>query len=227
MAKIKWGMIVTDGRNKLGGQVFSKNRAGSYIRTKVTPVNPKTALQMASRQLLGALSSAWSSLTTSQRDAWNSAVDDWQKTDIFGDLRKPTGKNLFTGLNKNRIATGGVVQNTPPAKVEIPVIDVFRPEFTIQSEKLALGTENVPAGMVLQVMATPPMSQGTSFAKNQLRVIGHLSEGAENPATTWNDYIARFGVPALGQNIQVAVRYIATTGQAGVQLIKKAGIQQA
>ena len=222
MAKIKWGMIVTDGRNKLGGQVFSKNRAGSYIRTKVTPVNPKTAFQMASRQLLGALSSAWSSLTNPQREAWNAAVDAWQKTDIFGDLRKPTGKNLFTGLNKNRVDIGGAVNNLPPEKVEIPVITSLRDEFVIGAKELRLGIANVPVGMALQISATPPMSQGTSFAKNQLRVLGSLTAGAVDVLDTYIMYFERFGEPALGQNIQVAVRYIALSGQAGVQLIEKA-----
>ena len=43
MAKIKFGMMMTDASGKLGGQVFSKNRGGSYVRTKVTPTNPQTA----------------------------------------------------------------------------------------------------------------------------------------------------------------------------------------
>lgn len=224
MAKIKWGMIVTDGRNKLGGQVFSKNRAGAYIRTKVTPVNPKTSFQMASRQLLGALSSAWSTLTSAQREAWNSVVEEWQKTDIFGDLRKPTGKNLFTGLNKNRADIGGAVQNLPPEKVEIPIISTFRAEFKIGDKELSVGIATVPVGMALQISATPPMSAGTSFAKNQLRVIGSVPAGAFVPTDAWILYQDRFGEPVLGQNIQVAVRYIALTGQAGVQLIEKAVI---
>lgn len=225
MAKIKWGMIVTDGRNKLGGQVFSKNRAGAYIRTKVTPVNPKTALQMASRQLLGALSSAWSGLTNAQRDAWNASVDEWQKTDIFGDLRKPTGKNLFTGLNKNRVDIGGVAQDLPPEKVEIPVIALFRPEFAMTDEELSVGISTVPVGMALQISATPPMSQGTTFAKNQLRVIGSVPAGSVDTKEVFAMYSDRFGAPVIGQNIQVAVRYIALTGQAGVQLIEKAIFQ--
>lgn len=224
MAKIKWGMIVTDGRNKLGGQVFSKNRAGAYIRTKVTPVNPKTSFQMASRQLLGALSSAWSGLTNLQRDSWNAVVEEWQKTDIFGDLRKPTGKNLFTGLNKNRVDIGGAIQNTPPEKVDIPVIATFRPSFDTSAKELNVSVANVPVGFALQISATPPMSQGTSFAKNRLRVIGSAPAGAFSVSTAYTMYTDRFGDPVAGQNIQVAIRYIALTGQAGVQLIEKAEV---
>lgn len=218
-------MIVTDGRNKLGGQVFSKNRAGAYIRTKVTPVNPKTAFQMASRQLLGSLSSAWSGLTNEQRDFWNEAVENWQKTDIFGDLRKPTGKNLFTGLNKNRVDIGGAVQNTPPEKVDIPVITDFRPEIDTTAKELDVNITTVPVGMALQISATAPMSQGTSFAKNKLRVIGSVDAGAYSESTAYTMYTDRFGDPVAGQNIQIAVRYIALSGQAGVQLVEKAEVK--
>ena len=78
MAKIKFGMMMTDARGKLGGQVFSKNRSGAYVRTKVTPVNPRTAAQPLSRSILGTLSASWSGLTEVQRRSWNAAVDDWQ-----------------------------------------------------------------------------------------------------------------------------------------------------
>ena len=30
------------------------------------------------------------------RDSFDRAVAQWSKTDIFGDIRNPTGKNLFT-----------------------------------------------------------------------------------------------------------------------------------
>jgi len=38
--KTLFGAIVVDGRGKLGGHVASKNRHGSYFRTKVSPSQP-------------------------------------------------------------------------------------------------------------------------------------------------------------------------------------------
>lgn len=93
--KIKFGALVTDGRGKLGGHVASKNRSGNYLRTKVTPSNPQTAAQQATRAVLGSLSTAWSGLTLAQRNSFNSAVGDWSGTNIFGDIKNPTGKNLL------------------------------------------------------------------------------------------------------------------------------------
>src|SRR3546814_20356183 len=76
MAKVKFGALMTDARGKLGGHVFSKNRAGSYLRTKVTPVNPQTSYQTSVRALFGAISPQWSGLSQAVRDSFNGAVAD-------------------------------------------------------------------------------------------------------------------------------------------------------
>ena len=88
------------------------------MRTKVTPANPRSVLQQANRATLGALSSQWAELTESERKEWNAAVNDWEKTNIFGDLKAPSGQNLFISLNKNLISVGATQINVPPQKKE-------------------------------------------------------------------------------------------------------------
>lgn len=224
MAKIKFGMMMTDARGKLGGQVFSKNRAGSYIRTKVTPVNPQTAAQMASRQLLGSLSAGWNALSASAIAAWNEAVDNWKSTDIFGDIKVPTGKNLYTALNKNSLGAGGSVIALPPEKMELDIISEVAAEFDLTSGTLSLDITTVPANHILQVWATPAVNEGVSYIKNKLRVIANVPAGAVNAASLDTSYRAKFGAPAPGQKIFVGVRYIGTNGQAGVRLVEVATI---
>lgn len=221
MAKIKWGMIVTDGRGKLGGQVFSKNRSGAYIRTKVTPSNPRTPDQMAGRGILGSLSASWSGLTDEQRRAWNNAVEEWQKTDIFGDSRKPTGKNLFTGINKEIEQSGGTRILVPPVKVVMPELPALEPTIKLSTEEFGLGITNVPAGFTLQVSATAQLSKGTTFVKDKLRVIGYVPAGAVDANDLFGYYVDKFGTPTAGANIHVAVKLVATTGQAGVRVSEK------
>lgn len=225
MAKIKWGMIVTDGRGKLGGQVFSKNRSGAYIRTKVTPSNPRTADQMAGRSILGSLSASWSGLTDEQRRLWNNAVEEWQKTDIFGDSRKPTGKNLFTGLNKEIEQSGGTRILVPPVKVVMPELPEIEPVVEISAQEVTLGITSVPAGFMLQVSATASLSQGTNFVKDKLRVIGYQASGTVDSTKVYSQYVAKFGAPTAGANIHFAVKLVAETGQAGVRVTAKADVQ--
>lgn len=224
MAKVKFGMMMTDARGKLGGQVFSKNRGGSYVRTKVTPSNPRTDAQMQSRLILGQVSQAWSGLTATQIAGWNEAVNDWKSTDVFGDLKTPSGKALFTQLNKNILQSGGSLLNAVPSKMELQDVSGFVPTFHIGDAELTLGIGTVSANNVLQVWASAPVSLGTKNVSNRMRVIAYVPAGATSATALYSAYVAKFGAPALSDNIYVQVRAIGTNGQAGVRINKKATV---
>lgn len=225
MAKIKFGMMMTDARGKLGGQVFSKNRGGSYVRTKVTPSNPRTLAQMESRNILGTVSSAWNGLTVAQRASWNSAVDEFKRTDVFGDLKTPSGKNLFTRLNKNLEQAGLAMLTLAPAKEEIAPITATAVVIDIASGAITFtDMAAVPAGMVAQISATPSLSAGISYVKNQFRVIDYVASGPITGTDLYTAYTDRFGVPQAGGNVHVQIRFIASNGQSGVPLSYKSTV---
>lgn len=216
MAKIKFGMMMTDARGKLGGQVFSKNRGGAYIRTKVTPSNPRTADQQANRTLLGSLSQGWSALTAEQRLSWNSAVSAWAKTNIFGDIHNPSGKNLYVQLNKNIIAIGGAAINTAPEKVEMGIIGLESVVVTVGIGAIDITASGTASGFVLQCSATPPLTQGTTNAKNKFRVFYTVPFDDLNSNDAWDAYIAKFGTLTAGANVQFSFKLVADNGQQSV-----------
>lgn len=226
MAKIKFGMMMTDARGKLGGQVFSKNRSGAYVRTKVTPVNPRTADQQANRSLLGSLSAMWSGLTESQRSAWNGAVESWQKTNVFGDLTKPTGKNLFTSLNKVLMQAfpGSDMLLLPPAKTDFPVFLLNSASYAVNTGAFTIQLAgDVAVGATYQVRATGATSEGTTYVTNLLRNLGSaFTSGVGNVLTITSAYASKFGAVSAGNSISVEVRQVANNGQLGVPQIIKA-----
>lgn len=223
--KIKWGMMMTDGRGKLGGQVASKNRAGAYIRTKVTPVNPRTTEQQAIRSLFGTIASAWRSLTQAQVNSWNEATEFWQKTDVFGDLKKPSGFALFQRLNTGLLAnipTSAMLVNAPQPD-EVPSVTEVTSEYTAgesptfilqwSHESLAVDPEDY----VVQIRATPPMPVGRTYHANMLRnvVVGELENDTYNLTTAYPDRFGRF--PEVGENVFIEVRVVSkNTGRIGV-----------
>lgn len=222
MAKIKFGMMMTDARGKLGGQVFSKNRAGAYVRTKVTPANPRTIPQMVSRSILGMLSAGWNGLTDAQRASFNNAVNAWQKTNIFGDMVKPTGKNLYTSLNKNLLQAKLTPVNVAPQKMDLPALTGFIPTFDIATGEIDLGIASVPADVVLQVSATPTLNAGVNYISGKSRVLVYIPTGAVDTGLIYDEYVYRFGAPTSGANIHFQLKYIGTNGQAGVPVSAKA-----
>lgn len=207
--KIKWGMMMTDGRGKLGGQVASKNRAGAYVRTKVTPTNPRTSAQMAVRYAFAVVTKAWSSLlTNTERELWNESADSgmWNKTDIFGDAKRPTGKNLFTSINRGLQEAGFPLTSQVPPKAEFPEIVLDGTVWQLEATVTFNGSLPVLAGdSAYVVYATPPLSAGTSYFENKLRKILTIPAGgapeAYFDAQFASSYVAVFGAPAVGDNI--------------------------
>lgn len=222
MARIKYSALVSDMRNKLNGSVLSKNRAGSYVRNKTTPVNPQTQFQQLQRQRLGALSTQWGSLTQPQRQSWMASTSSFPYTDIFGDKKELDGKSLFIKLNSNLSNIGSPTILVAPSSVGVPVFGVdsalFTPgAFGLDSLELTTSGLVVPAGFAMAVYATSPIKPGVEFVKNKYRFLG-IAPVVAGKAEIGDLYNARFNsaFPA-GYGLHVRVALVSTaSGQQGV-----------
>lgn len=218
--KAKFGMVVVAGSGKIGGHVASRNKAGAYFRTKVTPVNPQSTAQLNVRNRLGTRSQAWRGLTDTQRAAWNGAVGAFAKTDIFGDLKNPSGFNLYQALNNNLVTVGAAAISVPPIVGSVLTV-------TITSISPAAGTGlipmvlsgAVPAGTAVKVFATAPQSPGVSFVKSEYRLITTLPAATATPVALGAVYSAKFGSWIVGQKLFFKLVFVNTTsGQQSLPL---------
>lgn len=212
--KIKWGAIVVDGRGKLGGHVAAQNRAGSYLRTKVTPSNPQTTFQTSVRNLFGSISSGWSGLSASAILAWNAAVEDWKSTNIFGDLKQPSGKALYQRLNQQAQVAGYPAVTVPPAKVTLPDSNVTAVTFDISSTEINPTGIYSGTGFTVETFSSGPVSAGTTFVKNLMRLVGNSGALAYSPTGAYTQYVAKFGTPVAGQKVYMGYKVVAPNGQA-------------
>lgn len=219
MAKVLFTAVVADMRNKLNGSVFSKNRGGSYVRTKVTPVNPQTDAQQSVRGRFGAFAAAWRGLTEAERQSWIDAAPSFPVTDIFGSSKILSGSQLYSKLNLNLAQAGQTEITTAPTPADIPSLiglslsATDTPGLTFDAD-----LQDVPAGFSAVVFATPNYGAGISFVKNKFRFITALAAAAAmDPANILAAYQAVFGNPIAGQKISIRVFLVSnTTGQAGV-----------
>lgn len=222
MAKVKFSGLISEMRGKLNGSVFARNRGGAYIRTKVTPSNPKTDAQVQARALLAEFSQAWRGLTQAQRDSWSSVVAQWATTDIFGDVVNPTGSTLFTRLNINiRLAFGAVIV-VPPLAVGAFPITTLSVDVDSTSDDFILGTHeaDVPVNHGLVIEATPALSAGISNANSRFRVIRVIKENVATNTNVWANYVDKFGTPQAGQKVFVRCKYINNqTGEVSQSLV--------
>lgn len=228
MAKIKWsGIGIVDGRGKINGTVLSKNRGGAYARVKVTPANPRSEAQMFVRSNLAFLAQKWKTLSQNERDSWGAAVSNYTRTDIFGDIKTPTGYNLFMRINTAlRDASTDLFFNIPA-----PAVDVVAPDswqLSASPSALTLATvfpEEAEMNGYLLIDASPQLSAGVSTAGTRFKRISNLEVLDFSQLTSTallSDYSAKFGTPVQGQKIFLRLTVMMSNGQRGVPIVLSA-----
>lgn len=202
--KIKWsGIAITDGRNKIGGSVASRNTFGAYIRNKVTPVNPDTPAQAAVRAIFADIAQSWSALTEAQRQEWNEAVPNFEHTDIFGDTITPTGFNLHQQLNLNLQAIELPVIVSPPAPADPQSLTNLSLDFNMAGNSLEVSsTEAIETTTDFLIRATAGLSAGVSFVKSEFKTLQVATDADAFPIDIQTAYDAVFGgIPPDGTKV--------------------------
>jgi hypothetical protein len=116
MAKISFYLGEILGR--MGGVVFSVNKAGNYIKPFTKQNNPKTKLQGQQRTQFAGLATAWAQLEETQRQAWRSTTT--QVYDRFGVLRTLKGRQLYFALNRPLQVIGVSILEDVPLNLVAP-----------------------------------------------------------------------------------------------------------
>ena len=217
MAKVKFGLVVTDARGKSGGMVYSKNRSGAYIRTKVTPVNPNTSRQSFVRNALSLNSKQWSNvLTDSQRACYQALADNNPVTNIFGDSQILTGIALFGKVNN-------VMRNLElptladcPADLAVTGLTtmVVTAGVALQAVDITFTDTPLPANHRLYIFATGFIGGGVNFFKPRLRFIGSSAAAEVSPFDAGALWVAKFGALTLGSHFGIAVAVVNETNGA-------------
>lgn len=216
--KMKFGAIVTEGRGKIGGHVASKNKSGAYLRTKVTPVNRQSVAQSNVRARLTAISQGFRGLTAARILAWNSAVADFKKSNIFGDSVMLSGAQLYQRLNNNLLCINQTQITDPPLPNSVLNMGVLTLTGAKGTPALSLATTvAIGATESVKLFATAGVSNGKKFVKSEYRLIDILTTSDTTPISILAAYVAKFGaVPAAGMQVFVkAVNVSNTTGIEG------------
>lgn len=228
MAKITAGIIVSEIRGKVSGNVFSKNKGGAIVRNRVTPINRRSESQSKTRQTLAALAASWRGLTQDQRNSWNAAAPNFPQSDNLGQTIFLSGEQLYIRCNTNLSLAGlSQIVNAPnPASFEVIGFTSLTADASDGTISLAF-TPNVPAGKTLMIRATAPHSAGISFVgQSKFRFIKGVAAAQTSPQAIGSEYASVFGAitGATGQKIAVELFLLDNaTGLTGVP-IKGVGV---
>ena len=217
MARVLFTAVVADMRNKLNGTVFSKNKAGAYTRTKVTPVNPQSTSQVANRQRLSQFSQLWRTLTLAQITAWNDLAKSQPfGTDVFGNPKYLSGLSLFVKLNTNVSIAGGSQLITPPTLTTPPAAliesaSVINPSPGSLDANVEYALASTPSNVALVIYATRSYPVSQTYNSNLYRLIKRVNADLTDSVNFSATYEATFGRPVVGQQVGIFVETIDKT----------------
>ena len=121
---IKFGGGVTDMRGSAGGNTYSRNRFGAYMRNRTVPINPNTGRQQLIKASMAALTARWSqTLTAAQRTAWNLYGSNVAMLNRLGETIYLTGFNHYIRSNIFREAYNKTIIDAGPTIFELPAQD--------------------------------------------------------------------------------------------------------
>lgn len=222
--------ILTDPRSgSYQGITSSRNRFGQYVRTRATPVQPRTPKATANRAQLTAGSSAWRLLTDPQRTAWNDYAAQLSRTDSLGSSYSPTGASIYTAASIIGLAAGSVTD--PPLVLPSYVLAVDSMDYvdaTPGPEALTVTVSVTSADNLFVAETSGPVSPGITSAASVRRwrslpanaannMLNNFSFSA-NPVSLLTNYKYLFPSPLPGQSIWFRFRelFIDPTNAVGV-----------
>ncbi len=191
MALVQYGGGVLDMRGSIGGQVHARNRFGSYIRARTTPVNPQSGRQNLIRSVIQSLSQQWSNtLSQLQRDAWEVYAAAITRTNALGAQIKLTGFNHFIRSNSVRLQSANPVLLPGPTTLTLPPGDpLFACEVDETNQQISVTFDptfawNIIDDGFMYISMSIPKATGTNFIGGPFRLAGAIDGDTASPPTS-------------------------------------------
>ncbi len=193
MAKVILSALLDSIKGKLSGSVFQYTVGGLQLRNKVSPRNPGSNRQQASRTNFSYAMRSWNNLTPTEVASWNDNAP-----------AGVPGISFYLDTNAKIQGAGFPLLTEYTGSGTIDILPAAWKVMTVDDSQIdALTTPDpLPAGQYCSLFATAPLSPGTSFitpsAYVLLKVVG---PGAETQfgINFAPEYNARFGYRIDGQ----------------------------
>ncbi|MGC2779042.1 MAG: hypothetical protein WA418_25760, partial [Bradyrhizobium sp.] len=182
------------------GTTASRNRFGQYLRTRASPVQPRTPAQLNQRARMTTNAAAWRALTDAQRAGWLSLGLMITRTDSLGSSYDFNGFMAYCSVNNNKLDAGDAAVSDAPAIVT--PADLLTVTITLTAAALSIAYTATPlaAGNRLFIFVSPQQSAGRKF-NGDYRLLSVTAAAAASPSNSLAAYTAKFGVPIVGNRI--------------------------
>lgn len=231
MASIRFGNGVADVRGSINGTTFSRNANGGYARNRTTPTNPRTGKQVAQRNLLTGLTSAWRELNDAARKTWIDGAPNFPYKNRLGETSTYTGAQLYTKLNMALLSAGLSRITTCPTPEVLPTLGAGVLQIQLDGSTLVATVtfdSTISSSYTAQVFASVGVSAGRTASSTPKRLVQTITGSGSAVVNFKAGYEATYGLPSLGANIVVEVKVTNnTTGQQFTAFVGSQVVQEA
>lgn len=206
------GPFIGNASGSIGGNVFSRNRYGAYVRDRAIPVTSTTTEALNAKAIFTTQSQAWRSLTDGERLAWKEWALDNPITDALGQQQELAGNAAFIQINARLAAIGSPAITDPPVAAPPTGLTSIVQECDIGTADFDLTFLATPLGATekLYIQAAVVNSAGINYVKNKLRLIGVSAAAQASPYDHQAQLESRFGTAVAGQTVHVLVSVVDT-----------------
>lgn len=170
------------------------------MRTRAIPVNPNTTQQGVVRARMSANAAAWRTLTNAQRAGWSDLGASMTRSDSLGSSYTFNGFMAFCSVNNNQVMAGNATLTDAPALVTPATILTAVITLTAAALSVAYTVTPLAAGARLCSFVSPQRSAGRNFEADY-RLLAVSAAAAASPANLYAAYVAKFGLPIVGNRI--------------------------
>ena len=187
------------------GTTASRNRFGQYLRTRASPVQPRTVAQLNQRARMSTNAAAWRTLTDAQRAGWLSLGLSITRTDSLGQTYDLNGFLAYCSVNNNNLDAGNAAVTDAPSITTPPDIATATITLTAAAFSIAYTATPLAAGVRLFTFVSPQVSAGRKF-NGDYRLVAVSAAAAASPAVITVPYTNKFGVPVVGNRIFISLQ---------------------
>lgn len=210
MALIRPGGIVGQISGRIGGDVFSHNRYGSYIRNGTIPVTSTTEYAITAKARMTECTQAWQALTAAQRRDWVGFAAANPVVNRVGQSIQLTGHVAYVGINSRMLAMGESKLTTPPvgpAPAPLTTLSITA-DIGLGGCSLTFTPTPLGADERLYLWGCRLQSAGISFVENYLRLFNITAAAQATGFDFQSVYEARLGTMAVGEIVVMRVAVI-------------------
>ena len=188
MVSVRTSALISDARGRIGGVVFTRNKSGLVVRSRIKPLNPRSTYQQTQRAYASTVASHWASITAQQRADWQAYALNTGWTNRLGDVINIGGEAAFVRSNTIRLLMGMPILEAAPTeygKATSTVLTVTASAAT-QTPVIAepsSGFDGETTGHTLAFFAAMPQPGSRDMAPTRFRYLEHLIGTTGNPVS--------------------------------------------